>query len=335
MVSQCHKCNTVLKSTDKFCYKCGEKIVHTEVIVQHEKRVEESLKQILYYAGRKYTFELGGEFFCVSEELDMFNYYRREYKKLATEQADAFKEELVSTIHSLDEFLQRFYEIYIKYRQRMIDVSMEILYQAGVYDISKEIFTGMHEQNYHLCADDITGMIENFNQTIRMNQEKKIRMYNMIPGIIFGGGVVSVLAAAATNIAVTSIAAHDIKNANVTQSQRWEMFRRIDPHYLANRAYLDYWKTHMTLMWSMGNRGIRVWYPTQEMEVRAEGIYQNLCADRIPREKVNESIANVLGLNPYNEEYHQYIVQKFGKTEPILNICKYFGFYYNVMKLNE
>ena len=168
-------------------------------------------------------------------------------------------------------------------------------------------------------------MIDSFNKTIEANQQRKAHNYNMMPGMIFSGlgGFVTALA---VNVAVNQIAEAHIRNANVTPSQRVELFQRINPNLLMQRAFLDYWRVFLSLTWQMNRRGLPVWYPNETSNQRATGIFQNLSAGRIPEHKAAEAVVSMLQLNPYDDNYMPYLLQRYGRTEETKEIFDYFGY---------
>lgn len=322
----CSKCNAPLKETFRFCNMCGASVAQTvqsnnELVVASTKKPATGTS---LYTGSKRTFTFRNTIINISSGMDAFNHYRKVFKVIAREQANKLKAEYVNHITNLDLFLRDFFPMYLRHRDRLIQMSMDIFLQAGIYDISEQEFTEQHTADFCLCMQDLNISIKAFNNTIAANQERKIRNYNMLPGVVFRG-LGGLVAATAVNFAVHSIAESDIKNANVTQSQRKELFNRINTDILMERAFLDYWRTFFSLTYWMNKRGLDVWYPNTDANQRARGLYQNLCASRVPKDKEDECLGVLISLNPYNDDYYKFFLQKYGRIEELDKLFRYLG----------
>ena len=202
---------------------------------------------------------------------------------------------------------------------------MTIILQSGVYDLSPTQFEDQHTADFCLCGEDVDTIIESFNLTIEANQDKKIRMYNMMPGMVFSG-LGGFAAALAVNVAVNKIAEADIRNANVTPKQRAELFGRINFNSLMERAFTDYWRVFLSMTWQLNRKGIDVWYPNERDNESATGLFGNLTSGMLPPDRVPDLLVTLLKLNPYADDPLRYIQQCVGVTYETAPIFEYFGF---------
>lgn len=316
----CTQCGTQLQPDARFCTHCGNRIAPaTPAPVQRTTQPE-----IRYYVGQPVTLPFGHLQVQVSADMDTFCYYRREFHKLARIQTEALRREYFSRVHDLDSFLLDFPVMYQHFRQPVIDAACNVLMQAGLYDISAQQFSEDHARDFCLCGEDLQTMVESFNLTIEANQERKARNYSLLPTVYFGG-LSGIALAFATNVAVNAIAEADIRNADVNPKQRAELFARINPNMLLERAFLDYWRVFLTLTWTMRQRGLAVWYPTDEGNQRANGIYQNLNSGRIPMDKVPELTVALLQTMPFHDDYLAFVQRQFGMTQQTAALLQYFG----------
>lgn len=332
----CCACGWKMNDQDRFCTKCGTPaytgtpapsapvanapIVSAPVIQQPAAFTAPNQA----YVGTEQCFSLLGKELYVSAGMDTFNYYRKLFKKLAKHQADALAAEYRATIHDLDSFLVNFPEMYARYRKPLLDYAMSLILQSGVYDLSAKQFEDQHTADFCLCAEDVDTAIESFNLTIEANQDRKIRMYNMMPGVVFSG-IGGFAAALAMNIAVTSIAEADIRNANVSKKQRAEIFGRIDTDVLMERAFIDYWRVFLSMTWQLNRKGCDVWYPNDADNESASGLLGNLNSGMIPPDKVPDILVKLLQLNPYSDDPLLYIKNHVMLSEKVLLIFDYFG----------
>ena len=318
----CMRCGTQVGDVAAFCHVCGNalKAPDTNAIVP-VSYVSPNF-EVDFVQGKETHFPLAGETITISAPIDAFNNYRKQFSKIANVKAQDLRNEYCACITDLDSFLVLFPELYAKHRKPLIDAAMDVLAKADIYDVSPEQFESQHTADFCLCGEDVDVVIESFNKTIEANQDRKIKMYNMMPGMVFSG-LGGFAAALAVNAAVNTIAEHDIKNADVTWQQRAELFGRIDLERLMERAYIDYWRVFLSLTFRLNQCGFGVWYPNDTDNNRANGLYQNLAAGRIPPEKTLSQIALLLNCNPYTDGCLDYLTWRFGATAETQAIADY------------
>lgn len=320
----CTACGCRVGDNDKFCTGCG---APTKPIAQNNTvaaPVMHSILDVKAYTGVEQSFTFLGKELLISSGMDTFNYYRKAFRAFAQHQARALEAEYRARINDLDSFLIYFPEMYAKYRKPLLDKAMSIILQTGVYDLSAQQFEEQHTADFCLCAEDVDTAWESFNLTIEANQERKIRMYNMLPGVVFSGGLGGFAAALAVNMAVSSIAAADIRNAKVSKKQRAEIFGRIDTGVLMERAFTDYWRVFLSMTWQLNRKGIDVWYPNEADNASATGIYQNLISGMLPATHIPDLLIKLLQLNPYSDDPMAYIRNRIGITAETRPILEYF-----------
>lgn len=319
----CTNCGNRIPDAAKFCGNCGTPVKQV-VAVAPVAPQSVAVASLNYHVGQEVILPFAGQSIVISPEMDAFNYYRREFRKLARAQMEALAQAYSAQVYSLDSFLVNFPAIYTQYRQPLIDAACDILMQAGIYDVSAQQFADEHTKSFCLCGEDVQNMIDSFNATIEANQERKARGYSMLPTVFFSG-ISGIALAFATNVAVNAIAEADIRNANVTPAQRTELYGRINPEILMQRAFFDYWRVFLTLTWMMRNRGFPMWYPTEENNIRGDGIYQNLNSGRIPPDKVGELTVVLLRTHPFSDEHLAFVERTFGRSQQTEAIFAYFG----------
>ncbi len=316
----CPNCNTQIAENEAFCHACGcPNPMMAPPIQPAMPRIELPL-----YEGQAVELPIPGGVVHVSPELDAFNFYRKTMRCYAIQQSNMLREEYYREIRDLDSFLTRFPHIYTKHRFPLLDAAMNNIVASGIYDLSFEQFEAQHTEDFCLCGEDVEIMVESFNATIDANRERKAQTYNMMPGIIFSGGIGAIAAAFAVNVAVNKIAEEDIKRADVTPRQRAELFARIDTGALIERAFTDYWRVFLSMIWEMRKRGAQIWYPTEENNRRAEGIYSNLVSGRLPYDRIPEMTSAVLAANPYTDGIGDFLRRGFVPTPEINAVLEYF-----------
>lgn len=330
----CGYCGGLTKDTDNFCMKCGKAVLkpneNSQIANNNQQEVSvlpQPLEPLFVekYEGRKCTHYMDGDVVVtVSEGMDAFNHYRKIFMDYAREEVVLFRDEYLRNIHNLDSFLALFENMYIRYRTPLLVSAVEVFPQYDIYDISLERFAELHGNEFCLVADDYKVIIESLNLTAQANQQRKINNYNMMPGFVFSG-IGGLIAATAVNVAVSSIAAADINNVNVSPTQKMEIFHRINFHVLSERVFLDFWRIFLSLTWQLKKHGIDMWYPNAEITNNCKGVYQNILAGRIPNEKIASALGELLQNDPYNVEYYKLYVSYYGETKSILKLADYFG----------
>ncbi len=325
----CYNCRGQISETDRFCQYCGAPMqtVPMQQPVPYQMYYQPPYQppvEIPFYQGQTCDHMIAGVPMQVTPAMDRFNFYRKYVRAIATQQTNLLRTEYYHEIVDLDSYLTKFPDLYLKYRAPILEAAMTCLVNAGIYDLSMEQFTAQHTEDFCLCAEDLDNMVESFNATIEANQERKANFYNMLPGVVFYGGIGAFAAAFATNIAVNKIAEADIKRANVNGRQRVELFGRINHEVQLERAFTDYWRVFLSLTWTMQQRGMDMWYPNVTDNQRAQGIFDNLSTGRIPVERGPEMTVAVLLANPYQDGMSDFLRTCYTPSPEIDAVLNYF-----------
>ncbi len=320
----CTKCGKELQDGSKFCTFCGNQVADKETPSTITVEQTTQIKDVPMFEGNDEKLSFLNEPLVIPRDICLFNYYRREFYKLAKIKMEDLRRDYLGQITNLDTFLCDFPQIYFKHLSPLLNMAHRLIIAHGVYDLSLEQLTSQHTTDFCLCQEDINIMVESFNKTIEANQARKIRTYNMMPSIVFRG-LGGFATALAMNVAINAIAKADIEHANVTQKQRAELFARINTDVLMERAFLDYWRVFLSLTWQLKEHGASMWYPTNENNQRAMGIYQNLMSGLIPNEKKPQLIVSIFQANPYSEGLMEYLTANYSASEDVKIIQDFFS----------
>ena len=270
-------------------------------------------------------FPFFGNTLFIDSKMDEFYTYRKAFKNKASQLTSLVQRDYKNHVRNLDEFFSNFPKMYCHYRNPVIDSVIKLFMSYDIYDISKEQFEEFHNKKFCTCNlifDDIT---KQFNDLIVANQNRKIRNYNMLPGVFFSG-ITGIVAATAVNVAVTNMMESSIRNANVSRSQRIGLFNKIDKGLLFERVHLDYWYSHLSMFLMLQERGVSTWYVNGEIADRAEGMMNNLKNNLVPKEKVKSVLLQILQTYPIQEGLFQYLNKEFPGEPEIIAINNYFGY---------
>ena len=267
----------------------------------------------------------------IPTNLATFNSYRLIYRNLALQATDELEYEYNNSIHNLDEFLASFPMLYKSKLDSLIKKSIDILISEGIWTVTYDSFLESHLNDFHLAMDDYRTMVDNFNLVLEENQRKKATMWGYIPNLIGGGfGIIGALKGIATatayNLIRNGIEESSLKNANVKPEQRAQIYNYLNTSLLFDRVFSDYWNVFLSLVWTLNQNGKNIWWPNNKEIAQAENIFANLSNPNFPQDKVIDAILQIIQVDPYNEQYYTYMIEKFGDTEEIHSIKQYFGY---------
>jgi hypothetical protein len=267
----------------------------------------------------------------ISKEMDIFNQYRLIFRRIAEQQTEEVEIQYNNSVHNIDDFLSRFPNIYKTNLEPIIETAVDILIGEEIWTVTKESLTEQHLTDFHLAIDDYRTMVESFNLTIEENQKRKAKAWGYVPNMIGGGfgliGAIKGMAkATAYNIIRDSIEDSSLKNADVTQPQREELYNRINKQLLFDRIYCDYWRVFLSMIYIMNQNNKNIWWPEESKTRQAQNIFINLSNPNFPKDKRLDALIQIITTNPYNINYYIYLEEKFGKTDEIIKLEEYFGY---------
>ncbi len=321
----CNNCGWQMAADDKFCGKCGAKVCDTTLLAEISVPTQTDNYEIGMYEQGPVSLLFCGKNIEVGQSMAVFNHYRKKFHEMANIQIGLLQSEYTQTVVDFDSFITKFPAMYEKHRRPLLEMALKIIVSYGIYDISLDQFTEQHTVDFNLCKEDVEVMLESFNKTIEANQDKKIKGYNMLPGMVFRG-LGGFATAIAMNFAMNAIVEADIKNANVTPKQRAELFGRINTENLMYRAFLDYWRVFLSLTWQLKEHGVDMWYPTEMNNQRATGIYQNLNSGVIPDAMKPDMVKAMMEANPYLEGVMDFVHSNYAHSSEADTVLQYFGY---------
>jgi hypothetical protein len=345
----CTKCGAEAGEGAKFCRKCGNPIsqkIHfadnSDVVIDvvseaeftegestslaTQKKEVPQLNYIEKYNGEEKVFPFLETELHVPKELDSFMYYRNSFKQNAIIQSGITKQEYGEQVFCLDQFFDLFPKIYFNNLKPLLENAFSIILSYGVYDITGEDFANQHMDDFCSVNDTYKTLQEAFNNTLIKNENAIHNKYANIPNIGFIGGIGTILAVEAANYAIKSSYESSLRNVNVNQAQRLELYNRIDFDMLMNQIYRDYWNVSFSLCYRLNTHGCGVWYPTTEGNARAEGLMKNLQAGLIPASEQVNVLLQVFNSRPIQGSLFGYLRRNYPGDADIEEICKYFGF---------
>ena len=308
----CGKCGNEVADGERFCGVCGTEMTTFEVVT-----VGQALPA-------KREFYLLDKCFEVAPEVDAFNSYRNDFKKLATNMAAKFRDSYNSYIFDFNTYINQFPQMYHFYLDEIIKQAINILVSEGVWTVTAESFKEEHLADFHLAIDTYDIMIKNFNGLLENKRVSNANKMSYVPGFA-GFGLSGILTATALNIAATEIGNSIVNNTNVTPVERQRLYDSLDKEMLFDKVFHDYWRVFLTMTYLLKQNGKRMWYPDGNQINQASNLFANISNPNFPEAQIPDAIDFMLKADPYDDRYYDFFVSKFGERDDITNLRNYFG----------
>lgn len=329
----CVKCGKQIDDDSNFCTGCGTRVKGSSAQTEQPTQQPESIKKVWKATnGNQREFTLCGHKLQVSANLDIFNTYRLEFRKLANDCSNCAREEYNIKVRDLLTYLQFTPNIYGNYLKIVCAKAVQILISDNIWNITEADMLNSHKEQYHLVIDDISVTFKSIELTIENNQRFVANITGLIPNLIGGGfgikgAAKGIASATAFNIARDSVEVSMIKNAaNLKAAQRTELYNRIRPSILFEHFFVDYWRVLLTLVDFLNQNNRNIWIPSNTDFKNAESIFSNLTNPNFPKEQLVSTLIKILLMNPYNKKYYQFMIDHLGDTEEVQVIRNYFGY---------
>ena len=292
--------------------------------------VEQELWEPIKSKSRKFT--LYGKTLEIPQNMDLFNSYRLRFKEIAKKCADKAEADYKLKVTDFVSFIEFFPKIYIENLSPLLQRAVDVFITEGIWNITFEAFYEQHTKDFHLAFDDYAAVAESVILTVQNNQRAVAKISSFIPNMVGGGfgvkGAIKGIAMAETFNAIRNgIENSAIKNAeNIHPAQQAELFGRIKTDVLFQRVFADYFNVVLSLVVKLNQNGHDIWWQTIEVDQQGKNIFKNLSNPNFPQDKLLDALIALLQLNPYNSEYFDFVESRFGKSEEVSKIKKYFGY---------
>lgn len=281
--------------------------------------------------GKNRSFEVYGHRFLVSEELDIYNTYRNDFKILAKKYTSIAKNEYETRVTGFSKYMALFPRLYESCLSPIIQRAVDILISEGIWNVTKESFQEQHKQRYHLAMSDYKISEESVELTIKANQDSVSGIMSFVPNLIGGGfglkGIAKGIATATIFNTVRDGIESKAQNfaSYLTQEQQAELYGRINANVLFDHVFDDYWKVYLSMVSVMRQNNKRIWFPDESKEQQADNVFNNLSNPNFPKDKITDAWFMIVNFNPYKSEYYNYARAHLGKSEGLDKLQYYFG----------
>jgi len=281
--------------------------------------------------GSAKSFPIMGKEINVPENMDTHTKYKEKFKEFANIYTDKFESDYDSKVHDLTSYISFLPQIYIKYLKILIKKSMNVLITEGVWTASEDAMLEQNLQFHHDGLAIYSALQQAIEKTSAKNQAEFSALMSALPNMVvtprMGGGFVDSVAGIATatlynymksDVEGISVAAID----NLAAAQQQELYARVKKADLIMCVFSDYWQVHVTLIKTLRQNDKDIWWPKGGQE--ADNMFQNLSNPNFPQDKILDALLFLFSLNPYNSDYHKFLASRFGNTDEVAAIRRYF-----------
>ncbi len=328
-----NKSDSAILPVDSFNEEKAKKLL--EFIHEKQNNVEENTslfesenwERII---GENRQFSINGKILDISEEMDMYNTYRKKFHALALKCRNEARKEYDKKVVNFITFTEFYVSIYNRYLDVLIGKALDICITEEIYTESKETLLQEHLKDFHSGLDIVDAIIEEVNSAVSTNRKQISNLMNNIPTLVGGGfgtkGAVKGIAKAETFNAARNVVGKQLMAgaSDITPEQQESLYSRIQPDILFSNILDDYWKVYFTLCFVLRKNKVSVWFPPKDSLKDVTNILGNLSNPNFPQEKVIDTLLSLMTKNPFSVEYFEFLHNKYGETEEVQKLSQYF-----------
>jgi hypothetical protein len=289
--------------------------------------------------GNARTLTLSGVNIPIPAELDVFNSYRLKFRDLAIKYSDKAEKEYTERITDLIDFIDDFPTIYHTNLNPLIKRAVDALLSENVWSVTYESFILQHKARYSHAITDYEAVVQGSVNLAIQNQQVKAETksaYKDLLGTVasfvapssdlgsFGTEIMNTVTDSALDYAADSMTTE--LSTGITTEQQMAIYQAIDPTPIFKAVYADYYCVFLTLIRTLIDNDFQIHSPSDEAIEKANNTFQNLSNPNFPQDKIIDAIVSIIALNPYNVEYYKFLVSRFGTTEEVTSLLRYFGY---------
>lgn len=290
-----------------------------------------SLPQAMVVTGETRTFSLSGEKFEVSAGLDAYNSYRSQFAQYARQCAIEYNRIYSQKVNDLDSFVEFYAEAYFEPLKVLIDQTVGALVLEGIYTVTSEELLSVHYETFHGARDMASALLGAIDEE---REERGMAMRGItdfvphLEGFGFGvsGALKSMAKAEAFNFARDAVSEMAERAAtSLTPAQARAYYEAIDTEALSASVFLDYFGAFFLFIDTLQKNGKDIWSPSPQERETAANVFRNLSNPNFPKEQKLNAFLQILGTDPYEERYLDYLQSEFGGSEEATEIIRYFN----------
>lgn len=257
-------------------------------------------------SGEEKIFKICGEDISFSSDKDAYNKYRCFYYKMANVCGQMFKSEYFSVVNDCDSFLANYMGLYKKYLNILIEKTINVLVNAGIWTESIDTVMAKHIEKNYLALFEYSKLHDTLNAILADRRQETSALMSLIPnlaggGFGFAGALQGIAAATAFNLVRDGTEAALINNTKITPMQKQGAYSAINIRNLLTGVYTDFFNVHLTLIEILKANGHNIWIPSETEKQQASNILSNVRNPQFPKDQMPKALAQSISLYPYTD----------------------------------
>lgn len=249
-------------------------------------------------SGTTKTFHIQSADVTISPNMDSHNQVRSAFYTIAKSCFERVVAMCRDEIYNTTSFLDRFDDIFYENLSPILDLSLELLINNGVYDIS---------------ADDI-------KREFIIQNHRAMGVYTKVVQICNGIMSENELCPSNANSYFSDI----VDAMKITPEQLVAVYSSICMDDLYTYVWYDYLYSYLVIIDILNMHGNSIWKPIESATEFANRILANLNNPSFPENRKGEAIAKVILTNPYTDSLHT-LLKSVCNADESKRLIDYFG----------
>lgn len=277
--------------------------------------------------GIKMTLKIFGSTYTPTKEFMNYVEIRYAYNMMARQLVEEFSKDFSTNCPSADSAMDKGNSIASKYITKATEMSLDYLAKNKIYTVDADLFIEQVTRNgvLEFWADEFRDIKEEYDAIVSAANEevayREIRKESR--GRFIGGGfgvegaIKGAAQAGAMNLATGM--AHSLFNSIGNSFTMADMTKKKDRLYesISSRLCESLFETlrnyYWVTMYFMEKEGVMKYsYPSNDDLKKANALYNNITAGRIPESEIKNVAVEILKLNPLDEDFYYWMLCEFG-----------------------
>ena len=271
-----------------------------------------------------------GQKYQLSKELENYVNVRKEFQNLSEKYGKLYEKELLTDCHNVEAIVNKAYKLADNYFNKAGDVILDRLATNDIYTVrSQDILDIVEEcgildpfeKGFSAIEKVYYNIIQKAEEAKRQRELRKESRARFVGGGFGIDGAIRGIIKAELLNQVTGLG-HSAFNAFGNARTEREKQEQLDNlHFIAitmlSGAFKESIANYYIAMLIVLNKYeiISFEWPSKKDEEQAKAILENLEAGRIPKEKINSALYNLVTLDPFNMNMYSYVLKNQGDSK--------------------
>lgn len=278
--------------------------------------------------GNAKQFKLFGNVIEVSANLDACIQYRKIFNETARYYTDRFIFKYRNCVKDFDTFVNYFEDMYFEGLFPLIDRAYSVLLTFGIFNANGENFLDKHMNAYRKAINTYATVsgIETEKNKRADDVGNSIGNSIQMSGFGFGvkGAMKGMAKAEAFNLGMNLLGKFVAQQNQMTQEDKAKVFSNFKEDIFFKEVYSDYCNTFMTMVQILSDNN-KLGKVTTRTSDKFYSMLENLINPMFPQNQIAPTLVELISVNPFEKTSFDILKQKFGATDEITELIKYFN----------